>query len=427
MIILGFLLQHLSAECKLCDSEVISFNVNYKESVSDLCIIGKKYDTDKSSQRVYLTPTRHCHPYTLFYHSLFKDKKNSDLVIAELGILKGASLLMWREYFPNARLYGFEFDENLIQSFQKKFSNDRIVLAPLNVHEESCIAQAFHTMGVLYDLIIEDTTHQFEDQIRVVENIYPYLKPGGMLIIEDIFKSYKEQDYLDRLEPILNQFQDYYFISMDHKNRNSAGWDNDKLFVLVKGGADPIFKNKKKLTIITPSMRPLNLLKLKDSIDFDYVDEWIIVYDGSKIAENPYQFKHENNKKIKEYLSTGVGISGNPQRNFAVEHIQNEDTYLYYVDDDNLVHKDLYKLLQIIDDGKIYTFDQKNRFKGDAITLGQIDTAMFLIDFKLCKNIRWKLGEYGADYYYIQECYEKNKNKWIYVNNELCTYNIITQ
>ena len=38
-----------------------------------------------------------------------------------------------------------------------------------------------------------------------------------------------------------------------------------------------------KITIITPSYRIDNLNKIKkESINFVYVDEWIIVYDGKK-------------------------------------------------------------------------------------------------------------------------------------------------
>lgn len=405
--------------------KAMSFHIDYKESSSELCWIGAHYDTDKSSQRENVTDSRHCHPYTLFYHSLFKDARNDDLVIAELGILHGSSLLMWRDFFLNASIYGFEYDTNLIDSFKKTYDNDRIELVQLDVQNQQSIVEAFHSTGVQYDLIIDDTTHEFEDQLRVIENVHSYLKPGGMLIIEDIFKHYNEKDYINRLRPILDKFQDYYFVSMDHKNRNSTGWNNDKVLVLVKAGATPIFKNKKKMTIITPSIRPWNLPKIKDSIDFDYVDEWIIVYDGNKISKNPNVFIREKNPKIKEFIHKSEGTSGNPQRNYALDHIQNEETYLYFLDDDNLIHKDLYKLLDIIDDGKLYTFNQTNRINGNSIAPRQIDTAMLLIDFKLCKTTRWVLNEYSADFYYINECYSQNKDKWIYVNNELCTYNVL--
>lgn len=407
--------------------QAFSFRINYKEAKSELCLIGAKYDTDKSSQRYHVTNSRHCHPYTLFYDSLFSGKREENLTIAELGILQGASLLMWREYFPNAQIVGFEYDANLIHAFQQNYWDRQIALGYLDVRDSLSIKNAFQSTNKQYDLIIDDTTHQFEDQLRVIENAHSYLKPGGMLIIEDIFKSFNEQDYIDRLKPILHQFQDYYFISMDHKNRYSGNWNNDKLFVLVKAGGEPIFKNKKKMTIITPSIRPENLKKVRSSINFNYVDEWIIVYDGRVILDNPQIFASEQNPKIKEYVHTSEGTSGNPQRNFALDQIQNKETYLYFLDDDNLIHKDFYKLFDIIGDNKIVTFDQKNKLRGNKIAHTYIDTAMFLVDFNLCRTIRWVLHEYAADFYYIDQCYSKNKDKWVYVNNELCTYNLLSQ
>jgi hypothetical protein len=52
-----------------------TLKINYKNNSSEMCEIGKKYDTDKSSQRNNVNDSRHCHPYTLFYDSMFKKKK----------------------------------------------------------------------------------------------------------------------------------------------------------------------------------------------------------------------------------------------------------------------------------------------------------------------------------------------------------------
>jgi predicted O-methyltransferase YrrM len=400
---------------------MISLNINFKNTKTELCDIGAKYDTDKSSQRQNITDFRHCHPYTIFYNSLFKNNRNDNINIAEIGILDGASLLMWREYFTNANIYGFEYNVNFINNFKNKFNNDRITLSQINVNHEDSIKNAFNN-DLLYDIIIEDSTHQFNDQIRVIENTYDKLKPGGIMIIEDIFLKYKEQDYIDKLQPILHHFQNYYFITLDHKNRNSTGWNNDKLFVLVKNG-EPIFKNNNKITIITPSCRPENLINVKQSINFDYVHEWIIVYDQKKIIENPKLFNHD---KIKELIYEDDGISGNPQRNHALDNITNTNTYLYYLDDDNTIHPDFYKLLDIIDDNKFYSFDQKDRIAGNNIKMQHIDTAMVLIDFNTCKNIRWKNMYYESDGMYIETCYMLNRDNWIYINNDICTYNSLT-
>ena len=219
------------------------FKVNYHDNKSELCDIGRKYDTDKSSQRHNISNDRHCHAYTLFYDRLFRSRKHEPLEIAELGIAEGSSILMWQEYFTTSYIYGFDVYAEKIVDFKNKYNNERITLSTINVHNNDSIKNTFAGINILYDIIIEDTTHQFEDQIRVIENTYQYLKPGGILIIEDIYKSYNEENYINRLKPILHNFQDYYFVEVDHINRNSVGWDNDKLFVLIKDGGEPIFEN----------------------------------------------------------------------------------------------------------------------------------------------------------------------------------------
>ena len=116
-----------------------TLKINYINNSSELCEIGKKYDTDKSSQRINVTDIRHCHPYTLFYDGIFKNKKDEPLKIAELGILHGASILMWKEYFPNAEIYGFDYDTNLLNNFKKNFNNDRVTLSNIDVTNKESI------------------------------------------------------------------------------------------------------------------------------------------------------------------------------------------------------------------------------------------------------------------------------------------------
>ena len=83
-------------------------------------------------------------------------------------------------------------------------------------------------------------------------------------------------------------------------------------------------------------------------MNFEYIEEWIIVYDGTKIKDNPKLFENQDNK-IKEYVHNSEGISGNPQRNYALTKITNPDTLLYYLDDDHILDPNLYKLLDNID------------------------------------------------------------------------------
>ena len=92
------------------DSKIVSLHIDYKNSSSELCMLGQKYNVDKSSQRENPGPndSNHCHPYSLLYHSLFKNNRNDTFNFCEIGIAEGRSLLLWEEYFPNAQIYGFE-------------------------------------------------------------------------------------------------------------------------------------------------------------------------------------------------------------------------------------------------------------------------------------------------------------------------------
>jgi len=150
----------------------------------------------------------------------------------------------------------------------------------------------------------------------------------------------------------------------DFINKFKSYFNNDKITLSHIDGVEPIFKNINKLTIITPCYRVENLLLLKNSINFDYVEEWIIVYD------NPKKFENQENNKIKEFLHTSDGISGNPQRNFALNQIQNPNALLYYLDDDNILHPNIYNLLNIIDNTKFYSFNQYFGRKGNNIGVG---------------------------------------------------------
>ncbi len=344
--------------------------------------------------------------FKFLYSSFFENYKNSCYKIAAIGIINDHTLSTWGEYFSNSQIYGFK-NNNISQ--QIKYLNKK----QLN-----------------YDIIFINTSN-FIDQIESISDCYKYLKPGGLLLIENIDINISENSYFNNIQHILKEYQDFYFLTLNQNNTDKKY----KIFILIKSGNTPIFSNKNKITIITPSYRINNLIKLRKSINFNYVNDWIIVYDGNKINDNPYLFKNDEYKdKIREFIFKGEGISGNPQRNFALNQINNDNTYLYYLDDDNLIHPNFYKLLNIIENNKIYTFNQKrptniypyvDLLKGNNIELFKIDTAMFLIDYKLCKNIYWILDKYNADGYYIKECYEKNMDSHIYIDNVLSYYNEI--
>ena len=48
---------------------------------------------------------------------------------------------------------------------------------------------------------------------------------------------------------------------------------------------------------------------------------------------------------------------------------------------------------------------------------------MVLFDSKLCQGERWQIEKYDADGIFIENIYKKNKEKHIYIDEDLSYYN----
>jgi SAM-dependent methyltransferase len=195
---------------------------------TDLCELGMKYPTDKSP---YNTSTWHKHPYTAIYNLLFAPLRYKYINFGEIGILENQSMLCWREYFPNAKLFGYDFDKDRLEKgLTDALSNT--VYNFIDITDDESIKYNFSN-PYFFDIIVEDSNHLFEDQIRFINIAYKAVKPGGIIIIEDLFHKDDEQRYIDAISDEAKEyFSDITFISAEHELKYSPEWDNDKLMVL---------------------------------------------------------------------------------------------------------------------------------------------------------------------------------------------------
>ena len=137
--------------------------------------------------------------YTPTYEKLFNPLKNSVTNLLEIGIgtlnpehpssfsgivgfnpqyKQGGSLRVWRDFFPNANIYGVDIAEDCM------FEEDRIKTFLFDSSDQ--IQSHYQLKGLEFDIIIDDGNHHPEYQVKTLRNLWPQLKPKGVYFIEDV-------------------------------------------------------------------------------------------------------------------------------------------------------------------------------------------------------------------------------------------------
>lgn len=151
-------------------------NYLYIKNVDSLNEIGIKFDTDKHSE---------LHDFLTLYERRFNYLRNLDIVFFEIGVLRGGSIKMWREYFPLAKIVGIDMD-NDCSKLQTSDITIRIGNASDPIFLEKLISE-FSSPTI----VIDDGSHRWDHQITTFKYLFPLLKPGGLYIIEDIDTSFE--------------------------------------------------------------------------------------------------------------------------------------------------------------------------------------------------------------------------------------------
>jgi len=172
----------------------------------ELSQLGTRYGTDKVG-----------HHFTREYHSRFKDARTSVRRFLEVGVFKGASLQMWKEYFPEADIVGLDYFRNQLKVLKRvpnlardlwydqrngrNFAAEvcsghygpRMHVIDANQSDMAEMKTVVQTLsqGRAFDVIIEDGSHTMRDQQLNLALLLPLVKPGGIYVIEDLHTSFQ--------------------------------------------------------------------------------------------------------------------------------------------------------------------------------------------------------------------------------------------
>jgi len=123
------------------------------------------------------------HNYTPLYDFHLSPFYNKKIKILEFGVLQGASLLLWKEAFPNAQIFGVDRDRRIWRQWLN--GQDRIKVLVGRQENTDFLKTQVIPEGP-FDIVIDDCGHHPDAQLVTFNEIWPYLNSNGFYIIEDL-------------------------------------------------------------------------------------------------------------------------------------------------------------------------------------------------------------------------------------------------
>lgn len=127
------------------------------------------------------------HSYLDTYEELFRNKKDADVNILEVGIYNGGSIKLWRDYFAKGHVYGIDVihrQHPLIQEPSILADPCITLYTETNAYNEEFVNSTL--APIKFDFLIDDGPHILESVQFFVKYYLPLLKDDGILIVEDV-------------------------------------------------------------------------------------------------------------------------------------------------------------------------------------------------------------------------------------------------
>ena len=119
------------------------------------------------------------------YGDLFSSYRENASKVFEIGVNRGGSISMWHEYFSNATIYGLDINPEAME----RVKGERTVGILLDQSDKAQLG-IFGLKHGPFDIGIDDGSHVWSHQILTFETLFPYIKPGGLFVCEDVLTSY---------------------------------------------------------------------------------------------------------------------------------------------------------------------------------------------------------------------------------------------
>lgn len=118
--------------------------------------------------------------YFRVYDRYWAPIRNKPVKILEVGVNRGGSLQLWRDYFPNGHVYGIDNRPECI----KLQLGARITLLQAS-QKDTGVLTFLGTADGPFDIVIDDASHIAALSLSTYTSLFPCVSPGGLYAIED--------------------------------------------------------------------------------------------------------------------------------------------------------------------------------------------------------------------------------------------------
>jgi hypothetical protein len=168
------------------------------------------------------------HSYLPLYEKLLTSKKETAKRVLEVGIWRGGSIKLWKDFFTNAVVHGVDIiDINTVWSEIK--NNRGIVLhTSTNAYDSDFVTTNFLNQNIKFDFLLDDGPHTLESMKQFIRLYSQLMADDGILIIEDV----QAWEWIDVLK---NEVPEHLkeFVNVYDLRPNKARYD-DIVFTIDK-------------------------------------------------------------------------------------------------------------------------------------------------------------------------------------------------
>lgn len=126
--------------------------------------------------------------YFPIYENLLNKFINKKITFVEIGTLNGGSLFMWRNYLgKNARIIGID-----LNPAAKKWINYGFEIYIGDQNSSNFWKKILKKIKNI-DVLLDDGAHTNRAQIMTTTSCLPYIRDGGLLLVEDVHTSYQKE------------------------------------------------------------------------------------------------------------------------------------------------------------------------------------------------------------------------------------------